>query len=270
MTSPLLRITDLSVRYGQASPTLKSISLDVPEGGVTCILGSNGAGKTTLMRALSSTLFLHGGRICEGQIEFAGARIEGRHGADIVKRGLVQSPEGRRVFSGMSVADNLRAGATTTRSKATVAERMEKVFALFPRLAERRDQHAGLMSGGEQQMLAIGRALMAGPRLLLLDEPSLGLAPLVVEQIGEVTRDIAASGTTVLLVEQNAAMALGVADHAAVLELGRIVETGPAANYRDPEVISRIYLGDRAKHDEDVAVIEDRASSVPTLTRWQA
>jgi branched-chain amino acid transport system ATP-binding protein len=265
-STPLLRVRGLSVRYGQASPVLKRIDLDVARGGVTCLLGSNGAGKTTLMRALSATLFLHGGRISEGQIDFDGERIDHRDGAAIVRRGLVQSPEGRRVFPDMSVNDNLLAGATSVRSKQAVEDGLTTAYDLFPVLRERREQHAGTLSGGEQQMLAIGRALMSSPTLLLLDEPSLGLAPKIVDQVADVTRDIASRGTTVLLVEQNAAMALGVADHAAVMELGTIVDSGPAAKYRDPEVISRIYLGETPA--DDVAVLAAADRKTLTLERW--
>jgi branched-chain amino acid transport system ATP-binding protein len=264
MNQPLLRIDGLSVRYGQASPVLHRVDLDVPEGGVTCLLGSNGAGKTTLMRALSATLFLHGGKIVEGSVTFRGERIDRSDGAQIVKRGLVQSPEGRRVFPGMSVQENLTAGAVTVKSKEAVRQGLERAYDLFPRLHERRSQHAATLSGGEQQMLAIGRALMSDPVLLLMDEPSLGLAPIIVEQVAQVTRDIAARGTTVLLVEQNAAMALGVSERAAVMELGRIVESGPAERFRDVDVISEIYLGHKPGEAEAV-----RAAHTKSLSRWE-
>ena len=232
----LLEVSDLRVSYGQIE-ALKGVSLAVSEGEIVAILGANGAGKTTLMRTLSGLIAPR-----EGRIRFDGADIM-RIGADrIVRRGIAQSPEGRHVFGTLTVAENLRLGAFT-RPKAEIAPGEAFVFALFPRLAERRGQFAGTLSGGEQQMLAIGRALMAKPRLLLLDEPSLGLAPIIVQGIFRALRGIAASGVTILLVEQNARMALRLAHRGYVLEVGRIVLEDQAARLLAAPEVQAAYLG---------------------------
>jgi branched-chain amino acid transport system ATP-binding protein len=232
----LLEVSDLRVSYGQIE-ALKGVSLAVSEGEIVAILGANGAGKTTLMRSLSGLITPRG-----GSIRFDGADII-RIGADrIVRRGIAQSPEGRHVFGTLTVAENLRLGAFT-RPKAEIAPNEALVFALFPRLAERRTQFAGTLSGGEQQMLAIGRALMAKPRLLLLDEPSLGLAPIIVQGIFRALRGIAASGVTILLVEQNARMALRLAHRGYVLEVGRIVLEDQAARLLAAPEVQAAYLG---------------------------
>ncbi len=235
----LLEVSDLRVNYGQIE-ALKGISLMVSEGEIVAILGANGAGKTTLMRTLSGLITPR-----EGRIRFDGGDIV-RIGADrIVKRGIAQSPEGRHVFGTLTVAENLRLGAFT-RPKAEIAPSQDFIFAMFPRLAERRAQFAGTLSGGEQQMLAIGRALMAKPRLLLLDEPSLGLAPIIVQGIFRALREIAASGVTILLVEQNARMALRLAHRGYVLEVGRIVLEDQAARLLAAPEVQAAYLGKAA------------------------
>jgi ABC-type branched-subunit amino acid transport system ATPase component len=243
----LLGVHDLSVTYAGAVQALQDVSLDVPERAILAVLGANGAGKTTLLRAISGTLDGQRGAVTGGTIELDGRRLLGRDPAGIVRAGVVQVPEGRRVFGHLTVSENLRAGGLAARDKAARERARAWVHELFPILAERAGQRAGLLSGGEQQMLAIGRALMAGPRVLLLDEPSLGLAPRLVEQIGEVVREIGGQGVTVVLVEQNAAMALAVADRAVVLEVGQVSLAGTARELADsPEVRDR-YLGVAAR-----------------------
>jgi branched-chain amino acid transport system ATP-binding protein len=219
------------------------VSLWVPDGGVVAVLGNNGAGKSSLLRAISGTLGEEGGAVDGGTIRFAGERIDRRNPADVVRRGVLHVPEGRRIFGGLTVEENLRAGAVAARSAAVRDEGRARVYELFPILADRRRQRAGLLSGGEQQMLAIGRALMGGPRILLLDEPSLGLAPKIVDRIGDVITEINQQGTTVVLVEQNAAMALRVADEAFVLEAGRVSLHGPAAQLAQTDEVRDRYLG---------------------------
>ena len=217
---------------------MKGIDLAVEEGQVVCLIGANGAGKTTTMRALSGLV-----RPREGRIRFQGEEIAGTRPHRIAARGLVQVPEGRQVFAELTVADNLALGAYLVRDRGEIARRRDQVLARFPRLAERIDQLAGSLSGGEQQMLALGRALMAGPRLLLLDEPSMGLAPLFIEEIFAVIAELRQAGTTILLVEQNASAALDVSDYAYVLETGRIVLHGPAAEVARNEAVIAAYLG---------------------------
>jgi branched-chain amino acid transport system ATP-binding protein len=243
---PALHVEDLDVHYGRAVTALHGVRLDVPNGGVVALLGANGAGKTTLLRAVSGTLRMHHGAVTGGSIRYGEVSLDGRDPVAAVRAGVVQVPEGRRVFAGLSVDENLRAGGLGLgrRAPAQVREGRDRVFGLFPRLAERTAQRAGLLSGGEQQMLAIGRALMAAPRLLLLDEPSLGLAPLMVERIADVVRQINAQGTSVLLVEQNAAMALALADEAYVLDVGEVRLSGPAAELARTDAVRRLYLGE--------------------------
>ena len=253
----LLEVTDLGVSYAGALRALRGVSLAVPRGTVVAVLGSNGAGKSTLLRAVSGTLPLQNGIADEGTIRFEGRDIRGIDPADIVRAGVVQVPEGRRIFGDLTVEENLRAGAMTVRGKDIRKRAHERVFDLFPRLAERRRQRAVLLSGGEQQMLAIGRALMSEPKLLLLDEPSLGLAPKIVEQIAEVIREINRQGTSVVLVEQNAAMALAVASSAYVLEVGEVTLHGPASELASSTEVQQRYLGgsvtesEIAHHDAD-------------------
>jgi ABC-type branched-subunit amino acid transport system ATPase component len=240
---PLLAVDDLCVAYDGAVQALRGVSLRVDPGSVVAVLGGNGAGKTTLLRAVSRSLRGVGGAITAGSVRFQGQDLAGRDAAWVVRAGLVQVPEGRRIFRDLTVAENLRAGGCTVRGARARAEATERVFDLFPILAQRRDQRGGLLSGGQQQVLAIGRALMTSPALLLLDEPSLGLAPQLVEQVGEIIERIHAQGTSVLLIEQNAAMGLRVADRAYVLEVGRITAHGSSAELAATDDIRDRYLG---------------------------
>lgn len=233
----MLKIEKIDVYYG-AIHALKGISVEVQEGEIVTLIGANGAGKSTILRTISGLL-----RPKVGQVSFEGKNIAGIAAQDIVKLGISQVPEGRRVFANMSVLENLELGAYIRNDKKGIQEDMEKVFVRFPRLSERRSQLAGTLSGGEQQMLAMGRALMSRPRLLLLDEPSMGLAPLLVKEIFSIIKEINASGTTVLLVEQNAHMALSIAHRAYVLETGRITLSGDAKELAASEEIRKAYLG---------------------------
>ena len=264
----MLEVDDLRVTYGGAVEALRGITLTVPDGKVVAVLGSNGAGKTTLLRTISNTLRLHRGRIDTGTVVVDGTSLAGRDAAAIVGIGVVQVPEGRRIFSRLTVEENLRAGGMGSRDKSARAAAQQRVYDLFPVLAERRTQRGGLLSGGEQQMLAIGRALMAGPSLLLLDEPSLGLAPRIIGQIGEIIGEINRQGTSVLLVEQNATMALGVADLAYVLDVGKVSLSGPAEELARTDEVQRLYLGHAA--GEESQVQRHAAASGKTLSRWQA
>ncbi|WP_307833505.1 ABC transporter ATP-binding protein [Pimelobacter simplex] len=218
------------------------MSVDVPAGGCVALLGANGAGKTTTLRAISRNLSRHGAKITGGRIHFDGEDLARHSMSDVVARGIVQVPEGRRILGSLTVEENLRIGAARRSRKQAIATR-DEVYELFPRLAERQHQRGLLLSGGEQQMLAIGRALMAAPRVLLLDEPSLGLAPIIVSQIAEVIKGINAAGTAVVLIEQNAAMALSVATSAYVLELGSVSLSGSSAELSETDTIQHLYLG---------------------------
>lgn len=230
-------LRDISVYY-RKSMALQNVTIRVPEAGVVSIIGANGAGKSTILKSLVGLV-----PIRSGDIIFSGESITGLETADRVKRGIVLVPEGRQLFPYLSVATNLKLGATLRRDRAGIAESFEYVFQLFPRLKERLRQNAGTLSGGEQQMLAIGRGLMAHPRLLCLDEPSVGLAPIVVEQVGEAIKDINARGISVLLVEQNAHLALGVCQTGYVLEVGRVVLEGDRETIRCNDIVRRAYLG---------------------------
>jgi branched-chain amino acid transport system ATP-binding protein len=233
----LLDIDDVTLRYGRIE-ALHGISLRVEEGEVVALIGANGAGKTTTMRAISGIQ-----PVASGKITFLGEDITNLRADLRVVRGICQAPEGRGIFPGMTVLENLDMGAFTRRDAAGVAADMERVMELFPRLRERRKQNGGTLSGGEQQMLAVGRALMSRPKLLLLDEPSMGLAPMIIQQIFDIITEINQQGTTVLLVEQNAQQALSRAHRAYVLETGRIVRSGTGAELlRDPSV-KDAYLG---------------------------
>ena len=243
----LLEVRDLEVSYAGALRALREVTMKVPEGAVLAVLGANGAGKSTLLRAISGTLPLQGGTVDAGSVHFDGRDIGGIGPAEVVRAGIVQVPEGRRIFGELTVEENLRAGAITVRDKDARRRAHERVIDLFPRLGERRKQRAVLLSGGEQQMLAIGRALMSEPKLLLLDEPSLGLAPKVVERIAEVIREINQQGTSVVLVEQNAAMALDVAGSAYVLEVGQVALHGSAAELGESTEVQERYLGGSTK-----------------------
>ncbi|MFC4060022.1 ABC transporter ATP-binding protein [Planomonospora corallina] len=261
-----LAVRDLAVNYGPVT-ALRGVSLDVPRGAVVAVLGGNGAGKSTLLRAVSGTLRFQRGGITAGEIGFDGATLSTASTSAVVARGVVQVPEGRRVFARMTVEENLRAGALGARDRRAAAEARERVLELFPVLAERARQRAGLLSGGEQQMLAMGRAMMACPQLLLLDEPTLGLAPLMAARIAETVREINAQGTTVLLVEQNAALALSLASHAYVLEVGEVVLSGPAAELAASDEVRRRYLG---VGDDTEALPVGGPSRRPALSRWPA
>lgn len=241
--SSILTVRNLEVVYNDVVLVLRSVSIDVPRGGIVALLGANGAGKTTLLRAISGLLDLHHGKVTKGSVTFEGRSIERQNAAAIVRGGLAQVMEGRRIFAELSVDENLRTGAVTRRDKAGVKESYERVMELFPVLAPRRRDTAGYLSGGEQQMVAMGRALMANPKLLVLDEPSLGLAPLIVAQIKDIIVDINAQGTSVLLVEQNAQMALSIANHGYVLETGRVVKEGAADALLADRDIQEFYLG---------------------------
>ncbi len=246
----MLAISNIEVVYNDVILVLRGISLEVPDGQIVALLGANGAGKTTTLRAISGLLDVHNGDITKGGIAYDGEAIEARDAAEIVKSGIVQVLEGRRIFAELSVEDNLRAGGYTNTDKARFQEGYDKVMGLFPVLAERRRSTAGYLSGGEQQMLAIGRALMTDPKVLLLDEPSLGLAPRLVQQIRDIIVDINKLGTSVLLVEQNATMALSIADYGYVMETGKIVMDGPAAKLLKDEDVREFYLGLRGEDSE--------------------
>ena len=240
---PLLAVADLEVVYGRQIRGLRGVSLEVGSGEIVALLGANGAGKTTLLRAITGLLRFHDGAITGGRIRLSGRDITDAAPNVIVRAGAAQVMEGRRVFGEMTVEDNLATGAIVRGDRRAMAARREEMYELFPVLAERRAWQAGYLSGGEQQMLAIGRALMSSPSLLLLDEPSLGLAPLIVEQIRDFIIEVHDDGTTVLLVEQNAAMALSISDRAYVLQNGSIAMTGPSARLRDDPTVQALYLG---------------------------
>jgi branched-chain amino acid transport system ATP-binding protein len=234
----VLELENVQVYYGTIR-ALKGISLDVGEGEIVTLLGSNGAGKTTTLRSINGL-----NRPRSGTIRFKGEDITHRPAHEIVKRGISQSPEGRKLFPRMSVLENLEMGAFQRHDRAAMREDIDRVFSLFPRLAERKSQKAGTLSGGEQQMCAIGRALMARPKLLMLDEPSMGLAPIFVEKIFEIVVEINRQGTPILLVEQNALMALEVAKRGYVLETGRVALADDAKNLRENEQVRKTYLGE--------------------------
>jgi branched-chain amino acid transport system ATP-binding protein len=235
---PLLEIENMHSYYGHIH-ALRGISLTVEEGEVVTLIGSNGAGKTTTLRSIHGILPPR-----EGRIVFNGEEIQGTPAHELIGKGIAQSPEGRRIFFRMTVLENLEMGAYHRNDGAEIREDMDRVFDLFPRLKERTRQEAGTMSGGEQQMLAIGRALMSSPKLLLLDEPSMGLAPVLVERIFEVIREINEQGTTILLVEQNANVALEIATRGYVLETGTIVNSASAAELREDPAVREAYLGE--------------------------
>ncbi|CAH0312883.1 ABC transporter ATP-binding protein [Peribacillus frigoritolerans] len=233
----MLKIEDINVYYGNIQ-ALKGISLSINEGEIVTLIGANGAGKSTLLKSISGLL-----KPKQGKIIYEGDSIGGKAAQSIVKMGISHVPEGRRVFANMTVEENLQLGAYLRKDKAGIKQDMEKVYELFPRLLERLKQQSGTLSGGEQQMLAMGRALMAKPRLLLLDEPSMGLAPLLVKQIFHIIEEINKTGTTILLVEQNANLALSIADRAYVVETGRIVLSGKSEELTASEEIKNAYLG---------------------------
>ncbi len=242
--SALLELNNVEVLYDDVILVLRGLSLQVEEGRIAALLGSNGAGKTTTLKAISGLLGVENGEVSHGSIRFAGEDIKGQPPDRIVRRGIFQVVEGRHVFEHLTVQENLIAGAHTRGDRQNVTRDIDRVYDYFPRLGERRKQLAGYLSGGEQQMLALGRALMARPRLMLLDEPSLGLAPLLVEGIFEIIRRVNADeGTTILLVEQNARLALSIADYGYVMEGGRIVLEGTAEELTGNEDVREFYLG---------------------------
>lgn len=233
----MLRIENINVYYG-AIHAIKGVSIEVPQGEIVALIGSNGAGKSTILRTISGLL-----KPKSGKVLYEGVDIAGISAHKIVGMGLCQVPEGRHVFANMTVMENLELGAYLRSDKKEIAKDLQDIFAKFPRLYERQNQLSGTLSGGEQQMLAMGRALMSKPKLLLLDEPSMGLAPLLVKEIFNIIKEINASGTTVLLVEQNANMALSIADKAYVLETGRISLSGTASTLSSSEEVRKAYLG---------------------------
>ena len=237
MSAPLLAVRGLTLAYDHTD-AVKGIDFDVHQGGVVTLIGANGAGKTTTLRAVSGLL-----KPRAGSIRFADREIAGMAAHRIARLGIVQSPEGRQVFANMTIAENLAMGAYLESDRAAAAKRRDAVLARFPRLGERLSQSAGLLSGGEQQMLALGRALMADPKLLLLDEPSMGLAPLFVEEIFNIVADLKREGRTILLVEQNARAALEIADYAYVIESGRITLQGRAREIAENSEVATAYLG---------------------------
>ena len=237
MSNPILRVQDLQVHYGGIA-AVKGISFEVSEGQLVALIGSNGAGKTTTLNAIAGTL-----NRPEGSIEFKGSPILGKGAWDIVSSGLAMVPEGRGVFTRMSIFENLQMGAYTRNDAQGIAQDIEEIFATFPRLKERKNQLAGTLSGGEQQMLAMGRALMSRPKLLMLDEPSMGLSPIMVDKILEVIADISQKGVSILLVEQNAFRALEIADTAYILESGTIALSGKGKDLMNDERVLTSYLG---------------------------
>ena len=238
MADVLLKVSGLKVSYGGIE-AVKGVDFEVREGELVSLIGSNGAGKTTTMKAITGTLPLAG-----GEIDYLDQSIHGQGAWDLVKKGLAMVPEGRGVFTRMTIAENLQMGAYIRNDASGIRDDMDKVYSTFPRLKERRDQLAGTLSGGEQQMLAMGRALMSRPRVLLLDEPSMGLSPIMVDKIFEVIREVSAQGVTVLLVEQNASRALQIADRGYVMDSGLITLTGEARKLLDDPQVRAAYLGE--------------------------
>ena len=236
-TGTLLRVTNLTVHYG-AIRALRGVSFEVAEGEIVTLIGSNGAGKTTALHAISNII-----KKTAGSVIFDGKDISALAPDRIVASRLIQAPEGRRIFANLTVKDNLEMGAYLRPDRGALRRDMDMVFGIFPRLEERGRQIAGTLSGGEQQMLAIGRALMAAPRLLLLDEPSMGLAPILVDEIFAVIKRISEAGTTILLVEQNAFKALGLASRGYILETGRMIKSGPAKDLMKDDAVKEAYLG---------------------------
>ena len=233
----LLEAKDISVTFGKVT-AVREISISVPEGGIVTIIGANGAGKSTTLRAISGLE-----QLSAGEVHFAGEKISGLAAAEVAARGIAHVPEGRRVFPDMTVDENLRTGAFLRTDRASISSDLEEMYETFPNLQDRRRRNAKLLSGGEQQMLAIARALMLRPRLLLMDEPSMGLAPVVVDEIAGIIRNIKESGVPVILVEQNAELALNLADRAYVLENGRVFLEGDAAELHDDDHVRAAYLG---------------------------
>ncbi|MBN9404206.1 MAG: ABC transporter ATP-binding protein [Burkholderiales bacterium] len=241
---PLLDVNGIEVIYHHVILVLKGVSLTVPQGGIVAILGGNGAGKTTTLRAISNLLRGERGEVTKGSIEYQGARIENLTPSELVRRGVVQVMEGRHCFAHLTIEENLLTGAYTRSDRAEIAANLEKVYSYFPRLKERRKSQAAYTSGGEQQMCAIGRVLMTNPRLVLLDEPSMGLAPQLVEEVFHIARDLnGKEGVTFLVAEQNTNMALKFADYGYIMESGRVVMDGKASDLASNEDVKEFYLG---------------------------
>jgi branched-chain amino acid transport system ATP-binding protein len=239
----MLEVANLEVVYNEVILVLRGLSIEVPDGQIVALLGANGAGKTTTTRAITGLLDVHEGKITKGTVTLAGERIDDQDPSQIVRSGITQVMEGRRVFAELTVDENLVTGGITNTDRTSIAEAHDRVMTMFPVLADRRTAIAGYLSGGEQQMLAIGRALMSNPKLLILDEPSLGLAPKLVAQIRDTIVEINRSGTSVLLIEQNANMALSIADYGYIMETGKIVMDGEAAKLLKDEDVQEFYLG---------------------------
>jgi len=245
----MLAVANLEVVYNEVILVLRGLSIEVPDGSIVALLGANGAGKTTTVRAITGLLDVHEGDITKGSVSWNGTDISNFKPSRIVEAGITQVMEGRRVFAELTVDENLTAGAFTVRDRNANADAYERVMELFPLLQARRRDTAGYLSGGEQQMLAIGRALMADPKLLILDEPSLGLAPMLIEQIRDIIVDINSQGTSVLLIEQNAVMALSIAHYGYVMETGKVVMDGEPEKLLADEDVQEFYLGLRAEGD---------------------
>ncbi len=246
----MLNLENLEVVYNDVVLVLRGISIEVPDGQIVALLGANGAGKTTTLRAITGLLEVHEGDITKGEIRFNGVDITHEEPSARVRRGISQVMEGRRIFAEMTVEDNLRAGGYINRDAAAVSEAHDRVMTMFPQLQERRSSTAGYLSGGEQQMLAIGRALMQNPKLLILDEPSLGLAPLLVQEVKGIIKSINEQGTSVLLIEQNANMALSIAHHGYVMETGKMVMDGKPEKLLKDEDVQEFYLGLHASGEQ--------------------
>ncbi|HAQ21903.1 MAG TPA: ABC transporter ATP-binding protein [Acidimicrobiaceae bacterium] len=239
----MLEVANLEVVYNEVILVLRGLSIEVRDGQIVALLGANGAGKTTATRAITGLLDVHEGKITKGSVSLSGVQIDDKDPAEIVRSGITQVMEGRRVFAELTVDENLVTGSITSKDRTAIADAHERVMTLFPVLAERRSSIAGYLSGGEQQMLAIGRALMSSPNLLILDEPSLGLAPKLVAQIRDIIVEINQSGTSVLLIEQNANMALSIADYGYIMETGKIVMDAEASKLLKDEDVQEFYLG---------------------------
>ena len=239
----MLEVANLEVVYNEVILVLRGLSIEVRDGQIVALLGANGAGKTTTTRAITGLLGVHEGKATKGTVALDGMRIDNMEPSEVVKSGITQVMEGRRVFAELTVDENLVTGGITSNDRTAIAEAHDRVMTMFPLLAKRRNSTAGYLSGGEQQMLAIGRALMSSPKLLILDEPSLGLAPKLVAQIRDIIVEINQSGTSVLLIEQNANMALSIADYGYIMETGKIVMDGEASKLLKDEDVQEFYLG---------------------------
>ncbi len=267
----MLSVDNIEVVYNGVIRAVQHVSLKVPDGGVVALLGANGAGKTSVLRAISGLLGMQRGKLIGGTITLDGERIDKLEASQIVKRRLVQVPEGRRIFGSLTVEENLRAGGYSRNDRVALRKTFDQVMTLFPVLAERRKMSAGYLSGGEQQMLAIGRAMMAAPRLLLLDEPSLGLAPVIVQQIRSIITQINSEGTAILVVEQNATMALSVAQHGYIMKTGEIVLDRSAAEMMADDQVKRFYLGlNEAGGRLDFSRLKDKAVRLTERTERKA